>query len=153
MRVKKQQLELDMKQLTGSKLEKEYNKAVYCNPVHLTHRQSISCEMPGWMKHMLESRLPGEISTTSDDTTLMAESEEELKSLFMRVKGGWKCWLETQHSKTKIMASSPITSWQIEGGKVEAVTDFIFLGSKITSDSDCSHENKRRSLKEKLCQT
>ena len=66
MQVKKQQLELDMEQLTGSKLEKEYNKAVCCNPVYLTYMQSISCEMPGWMKHKLESRFPGEISTTSD---------------------------------------------------------------------------------------
>ena len=90
----------------------------------------------------------------ADDTTLMAESEEELKSLLMKVKEeSEKVGLKLNIQKTKIMASSPITSWQIEGGKVEAVTDFIFLGSKITSDSDCSHENKRRSLKEKLCQT
>ena len=59
------------------------------------------------------------------------------------MRGKYKRWLETQHSKTKIMASSPITSWQIEGEKVEAVTDFIFLGSKITEDGDCSHEIKR----------
>ena len=66
MQVKKQQLELDMEQWTGSKLVKEYVKAVYCHPAYLTYMQSISCEMPGWMKHMLESKLLGEISTTSD---------------------------------------------------------------------------------------
>ena len=66
MQVKKQQLELDMEQQTGSKSEKEYVNAVYCHPAYLTYMQSTSCEMPGWMKHKLESRLPGEISITSD---------------------------------------------------------------------------------------
>ena len=66
MQVKKQQLELDMEQQTGSKLGKEYVKAIYCQPVYLTYMQSTSCEMPGWMKHKLESRLPGGISITSD---------------------------------------------------------------------------------------
>ena len=66
MKVKKQQLEADMEQWTGSKLGKEYIKAVYCHPVHLTYMQSTSCEMPDWMKHMLELRLLGEISITSD---------------------------------------------------------------------------------------
>ena len=66
MQVKKQQLEPDMEQQTGSKLRKEYVKAVYCHPAYLTYMQSTSCEMPGWMKHKLESRLPGEISITSD---------------------------------------------------------------------------------------
>ena len=75
----------------------------------------------------------------ADDTMLMAESEEELKSLLMMVK-------EESEKFTKIMASGPITSWQIDGEKVEAVTDFIFLGSKITVDGDCSHEIKRRFL-------
>ena len=76
-----------MEQQTGSKLGK-YVKAVYCHPAYLTPMQSTSCEMPGWIKHKLESRLPGEIPVVSyaDDTTLMAESEEELKSLFMKVK-------------------------------------------------------------------
>ena len=79
MQVKKQQLELDMGQQTGSKLGKEYVKTVYCHPAYLTYMHSTSCEMLGWMNHKLESRLPGEISITSDpdDTTLMAESEEE----------------------------------------------------------------------------
>ena len=66
MQVKKQQLKLETEQKTGSKLEKEYVKVVYCHPAYLTYMQSISCEMPGWMKHKLESRLPGEISITSD---------------------------------------------------------------------------------------
>ena len=66
MQVKKQQLELDMKQQTGSKSGKEYVKGVYCYPVYLNYMQSTSCEMPGWMKHKLQSRLPGEISITSD---------------------------------------------------------------------------------------
>ena len=98
--------------------------------------------MPGWMKHKLESRLPGEISTTSDMHTLTAESKEELKSLLMKVKeNSGKSWLKT--TLKKLMASGPITSWQRD---VETVTDFIFLGSKITADGDCSHEIKRRLL-------
>ena len=81
----------------------------------------------------------------------MAESEEELKSLLMRVKEeSEKAGLKLSIQKTKIMASSPITSWQIEEGKLEVVTDFIFLGSKITADGDCSHEVKRCSLEGKL---
>ena len=80
----------------------------------------------------------------ADDTTLMAESEEELKSLLMRMKEeSEKVGLKLNIQKTKIMASSLITSWQIDEGKVERVTDFIFLGSKITADNNCSHEIKR----------
>ena len=89
MQVKKQQLELDMEQLTYSKLGKEYDKAVYCHTAYLTSMQSTSCEMPGWMTHKLESRLLGEISTTSDmqdDTTPVAESEEPLDESERRVK-------------------------------------------------------------------
>ena len=75
----------------------------------------------------------------------MVESEEELKNLLMKVKDeSEKRWFKTQHQKTKIMASGPITSWQIDGETVETVADFIFLGSKITADGDCSHEIKRR---------
>ena len=80
----------------------------------------------------------------ADDTTLMAESEEELKSLLMKVKEeSLKIGLKLNIQKTKIMASSPITSWKIDGVTVETVTDFIFLGSKITADGDCSHGIKR----------
>ena len=83
----------------------------------------------------------------ADDTTLMAESEEELKSLLMRVKEeSEKVGLKLNIQKTKIMASGPITSWEIDGETVETVSDFIFLGSKITADGDCSHEIKRRLL-------
>ena len=79
-----------------------------------------------------------------DDTTLMAESEEELKSLLMKVKEeSEKVSLKLNIQKTKIMASGPITSWEIDGEKVETLTDFIFLGYKITADGDCSHEIKR----------
>ena len=105
--------------------------------------------MPGWMKHKLESRLLGEINNLryAEDTTLMAESEEELKSLLMKVKEeSEKAGLKLNIQKTKIMASSPITLWQIDGETMETVTDFIFLGSKIIADDDCSHENKRRLL-------
>ena len=83
----------------------------------------------------------------ADDTTLMAENEEELKSLWMRVKEeNEKVDLKLHIQKTKIMASSPITSWEIDGETVETVTDLIFWGSKITADCDCSHEIKRRVL-------
>jgi len=76
----------------------------------------------------------------ADDTTLTAVSEEELKSLLMKVKESEKVGLEPNFQKTKIMASCPITSWQIDWKTVETVADFIFLGSKITADGDCSHE-------------
>ena len=83
----------------------------------------------------------------ADDTTLMAESEEELKSLLMKVKEeSKKVGLKLNIQKTTIMASGPITSWQIDGETMETVADFIFLGSKITADGDCSHEIKRRLL-------
>ena len=83
----------------------------------------------------------------ADDTTLMAESEEELKSLLMKVEEeSEKVGLKLNIQKTKIMASSPITSWEIDGETMETVSDFIFLGSKITADGDCSHEIKRRLL-------
>ena len=80
----------------------------------------------------------------ADDTTLMAESEEELKSLLMKVKEIEKADLKLNIQKTKVMAFGPITSWQTDGETMETVTDFIFLGSKTTMDSDCSHEIKGR---------
>ena len=85
------------------------------------------------------------IFSYTNDTTLMAESKE-LKSLLMKVKESEKVGLKLNIQKTKIMASSPITSWEIDGETMEAVTDFIFLGSKIIVDDDCSHETKRRLL-------
>ena len=85
--------------------------------------------------------------TYAYDTTLMAESQEELKSFLIKVKEeSEKAGLKLNIQKTKIMASGPITSWQIDGETVKTVTDFIFLGSKITADGDCSHEIKRRVL-------
>ena len=95
-----------------------------------------------------QQRLLGETSITyADDITLMAESEEELKSLLMKVKEeSEKFSLKLNIQKTKIMAYGPITLWQIDGETMETVSDFIFLGSKITADGDCSHEIKRRLL-------
>ena len=146
MQVKKQQLELDMEQRTSSRLGKEHVKAVYCHPAYLTYILSTSFEMLDWMEHKMESRLPGEISVTSDIqmTTLMAESEEQLKSLLMKVKEeSEKADLKLNIQKTKIMGSGPFTSWQIDEEKMETVTNFIFLGSEITADVNCSHEIKR----------
>ena len=98
--------------------------------------------MLGWRKHKLESRLPGENLRYADDTTLMAENEE-LKRLLMKVKKeSKKVGLKLNIQKMKIMASRPITSWEIDGETVETVADFIFLGSRITADCDCSHEIK-----------
>ena len=128
MKVKKQHLEPDMERQTSSKLGKEYFKTAYCHPAYLTYMQSTSCEMLGWMKHKLESRVLGEISITSDvdDTTFISESEEELKSLLMKVKEeSEKVGLKLNIQKTKIMASGLITSWQINGETLETVTDFF----------------------------
>ena len=122
-----------MEQRTDLKLGKEYVKAVYCHPVYITYMQSTLCEMPGWMKHKLESRLPGEISITSDmqmTPLLMAESEE-LKSLLMKVKEeSEKVGLKLSIQKTKIMASGPMTSWQIDGETMETVRGLIFGAPK-----------------------
>ena len=133
-----------MGQQTDSKLGKEYNKAVYCPCVYLTYMQSTSCKMPSWKNRKLDSRLLGEINNLryADDITVTAESGEELK---MRVKEkNEKAGLKLKIQKMKITVSSPIiTSQQTDE---ETVTDFIFLGSKITADGDCSHEIKRRLL-------
>ena len=114
MQVRKQQLELDMEQQTGSKEEKEFVKAVYCHPVYLTYMQSTSWETLDWKKHKLESRLPREISIISDrqmTPPLWQKVKEELKSLLMKVKEeSEKVGLKLNIQKTKIMASSPITS-------------------------------------------
>ena len=150
MQVKKQQLEPDMKQQTGSKLGKEYIKAVYCHPACLTYVQSTSCEMPGLDEVQAGNKIAGRNINNfryADDTTLMEEREEELKSLLMKVKEeSENVGLKLHIQKAKIMASGPITSWEIDGETVETVPDFIFFGSKITADGDCSHEIKRRRL-------
>ena len=155
MQVRKQELELDMEQQTASKQERDYIKAVYCHPAYLSYMRSISCEMPGWMKHKLESRLPGEISITSDMRMIpplyKAESQEELKSLLMKVKEESETvGLKLNIQKTNIMASGPITSWQTDGETMETVIDFIFLGSKITA---AMKSKDTYSLEEKLWPT
>ena len=107
MQIKKQQLELDMKQWTGSKLGKEYVKAVYFHPAYLTCMQSTSCKMSGWMKHKLESRLLGEISITSDIQMTPPEREEELKSLLMKVKE------DSEKVVLKLMSIKKLRSWHL----------------------------------------
>ena len=122
----------------------------YCYPAYLTYMLSTSYEMLGCMNHKLESRLLAEISTTSDMqmvSPLCQKSKENLKSLLMKVKeANEKGGLKLNIQKTKIMASGPIFSWQIDGEKVETVAHFILLGSKITAGCNCSHEVKRRLL-------
>ena len=136
MQVKKQQLEPYMEQQMGSKLGKEYVKAVYC---HLAYNAGLDEAQAG-------IKIARSINNLrySDDTTLMADSEE-VKVLLMKVKEeneivGLKLIIQ----KTKIMASGPIPSWHIDGETVETVADFILGGSKIIADGDCSHEIKRR---------
>ena len=139
MQVKKQEFKLDMEQQIGSKSGKDYITAVYCHPAYLTYMQNISCEMLGFMKHKLESRLLGEISVTSDMqmTPTFWQKAKELKSLLMKVKEeSEKVGLKLNIQKTKIMASGPITSWQIDGQTMETVRDFILGGLKITANGD-----------------
>ena len=160
MLVKKQQLEPNMGQRTGSKLGKEYIKAVYCHPACLTYVQSTSCEMPGLDEVQAGNKIAGRNINNfryADDTTLMEEREEELKSLLMKVKEeSEKGSLKLSIQKTKIMTSGPIISRQIDGEIVETVTDLILAGvgggaSKITADGDLSHEIKGTCfLEEKL---
>ena len=125
-----------MEQQFGSKLEKEYIKAVYCHSAYLTYTQNTSCEMLGWMKHKLESRLPGEISITSDRkmTPSLWQKAKKMKSLLMKVKEeSEKVGLKLNIQKTKVIkAYSPITSWQIDGKTMETVRGFTVLGAKIT---------------------
>ena len=110
--------------------------------------QSTSCKIPGLDEAHAGIKIAGRNVNNlryADDTTLMAKSEEELKSLLIKVKSA-KVGLKLNIQKTKIMASGPITSWEMDGETVETVSDFIFLGSKVTADGDCSHEIKRRLL-------
>ena len=116
---------------------------------YLTNMQSTSWETLGWRKHKLESIAGKNINNLRyvDNTTLIAESEEKLKSLLMKVKEeSAKVGLELNIQKTKIMASGPISSWEINGETVQTVSDFILGGSKITADGNYSHEIKRRLL-------
>ena len=129
-----------MEQQTGSKSGKEYIKAVHCHPAYIMYMHSTSWEMLGWMKHNLESRLPGEISITSDMQMTPSLWQKAKKSLLMKVREeSKKIGLKLNIQKTKIMASGPITSWQIDEETVETVSDFIVGGSQITADGDCSH--------------
>ena len=122
----------------GLKLGNEYVKVVYCHPAYLTYMRIISCKILGWMNHKLESRSLRNVNSLrwADDTTLMAKSEEELKSLLMKVK--------EKSEKTGLKVNiQKLRSWQIDGETMETMIDFIFLGSKITADSNCSQETKR----------
>ena len=117
-----------MEQWTGSKLGKEYAKAVYCHSAYLTYMKSTSCKTPGWMTHKLESKLPGEISNLryADVTILMVENNEELKGLLVKVKEeSEKAGLKLNIQKTKITASGPITSCQIYEERIETVKDYF----------------------------
>ena len=143
MRVKKQLLELDVEQWTDSKLRKEYFKTLLSSCLFNLYAEYIMRN--AWLDEAQAGIKIAERNINylkyADDTTLMAESEEELKSLIMKVKEeSEKVGLGLNIQKTKIMASGPITSWQIDG---ETVADFIFRGSKITADGDCSHEIKK----------
>ena len=146
MQVKKQQLEPEMEQQTGSKLGKEYVKAVYCPLAYLTYAEYIM-RNAGLDEAQTGIKIVGRNTNDlrcADDTTLMAENEEELQSLWMKVKEeSEKAGLKLNIQKTLIMASSPITSWQIEWETMKTVTDFIFLHYKITEDGDYSHEIKK----------
>ena len=123
-----------MEKWTGSKLREAYVKAIYCHLAYLPYMQSISCEMPGWMKHKLESSLQGEISIPPDmqmTPPLWQKVKRELKSLLMKVKvESEKVGLKLNIQKTKIMASGPITSWEIDGETMETVSDFILGATK-----------------------
>ena len=146
---KKQQLELDMEKQTGSKLGKEHVKAVYCHSAYLTYLQSTSCEMLGWMNHKLELRLQEKYQQLQTCRWYHFNGRKwkgTKETLDEGERGEWKSWLQSQHSKTKIIAFSLSTSWQIDGENVEKVTDFTLGGSKITADGDCHHEIKRRLL-------
>ena len=153
MQVKKQQLELDMEQPTGSKLRQEYDKEGVCwilSPCLF----NLYVEFIMWNSGVDETQAGIKIARRNinnfryaDDTTLMSESEGELKSLLMKVKEEReKASLKLNIQKTKIMASRPITSWHIDGETIETVTDFIFLGSKITADGDEKLKEIKRCL-------
>ena len=145
MQVKKQQLEPDIEQGTGSKLRKEYVKAVYCHPAYLTYMQSTSWETLDWKKHKLESRLLGEISVTSDTQMIppYGRKQRTKEALDESERWQWKSWLKTQYSKNEDHGIWSHQFMQIDGETMQTVTDFIFWGSKITADGDCSHEIKR----------
>ena len=132
MQFKKQQLEPDMEQRNGSKLGKEYDKAVFCHPG--------PGRSTGWNQDYWEQYQYPQICRWHHPYGRKQRRTEELLD---EIEREWKSRPKTQHSKNWIMLSSSITSWQINGETVETVSDFVFLGSKITADGDRSHENKR----------
>ena len=152
MLVSKQQLELDMEQHvpTWFQIGKGVCKGCMLSPCFFKLYAENIMKNAGLEEAQAGIKIAGTNINDlrcADDNTLMAESEEELKSLLMKVKEeSEKLGLKLNIQKTKIMASGPITSWQIDGETVETVVDFIFLGSKITADGDCSHEIKRHLL-------
>ena len=144
MQVKKQQLEVDVEQQTGSKLVKEYFKV---SPSLFDLYAEYIMQNAGLLEVQTQVMTAGRNINNfryAADTTFMAESREWLKSLLMKVKDeNEKACLKLNIQETKIMASGPITPWQTDGETMETMTDFIFLGSKITAEGDCSHEIKR----------
>ena len=156
MEVRKQPLELDMEQQTGSKIQKVVCQGCILSPCLFNLYAEYIMRNAGLEEAQAGIKIDGRNINNlryADDTTLMAESEE-LKSLLIKVKQeSEKVGSKLNIQKTKIMASGPITSWQIDGETVETVSDFIFGGSKITADGDCSHEIKRRLLIERKVMT
>ena len=151
MQVKKQQLELDREQQTGSKVGKDYIKAVYCIPCLFNFYAEYIMQNAGLDESQARIKIARRNINNlryADDTTLIAESKEELKSLLMKLKEeSEKVCLKLNIQKTKFMASGPITSWQIDGETMETVRDFVILGlSKISANGDCGHEIKRHFL-------
>ena len=133
---------MDMEQQIRSSLGKDYIMAVYCHIAYLTNMWNVGLDEAQSGIKIARRNITN--VRYADDTTLMAESEEELRSLLKKVKEeSEKVGLKLNIQKTKIMASGPITSWEIDGAMVETVSDFIFWGSQITAGGECSHEIKR----------
>ena len=148
MQVKKQQLESDIEQQTGSKSGKGYIKAVDCHPCLFNFYAEYIMRNTGLEEAQAGIKIAGRNINNlryAEDTTLMAESEEKLKILLKVKEESEKVDLKLNIQKTKIMASGPITSWQIDGETMKTVRDY-FLGSKITADGDCCNEIKRHFL-------
>ena len=151
MQVRKQQLELDMEQQTDwFQIRKGVRQGCILSPCLFNLYAECIMQNARLEEAQAGIKIAGRNIKNlryADDMTLMAESEEELKNLLMKVKEeSKKVGLKLNIQKTKIMASGSITSWQIDGETLETMADFIFLGSKITADGDCSHEIKRRLL-------
>ena len=147
MQVRKQQLEMDMEQQTVSQIGKGVRQGCILSPCLFSLYAEYIMRNPGLEEAQAEIKIVGRNINNlryADDTTLMAESEEKLNSLLMKVKEeSEKAGLKLNIQKTKIMASSPITSWEIDGETMEREIDFIFLSSRITADGDYSHEIRR----------